>query len=47
MWALRKVTDPMEDAQSIEFLIDRLKSFKTNAEFFDSMKNSTGQKKTK
>ena len=47
MWAVRKVTDPMEDAQSIEFLIDRLKSFKTNAEFFDSMKNSTGQKKTK
>ena len=39
MWAVRKVTDPMEDAQSIEFLIDRLKSFKTNAEFFDSMKN--------
>ena len=47
MWAVRKVTDPMEDAQSIEFLIDRLKSFKTNAEFFDSMKNSTGKKKTK
>ena len=47
MWAVRKVTDPMEDAQSIEFLIDRLKSFKTNAEFFDSMKNSSGKKKTK
>ena len=37
MWAVRKVTDPMEDSQGIEFLIDRLKSFKTNSEFFDSM----------
>ena len=39
MWAVRKVTDPMEDSQGIEFLIDRLKSFKTNSEFFDSIKN--------
>ena len=42
MWAVRKVTDPMEDSQGIEFLIDRLKSFKTNSEFFDSMKNGNG-----
>jgi transcription termination factor Rho len=47
MWAVRKVTDPMEDSQGIEFLIDRLKSFKTNSEFFDSMKNGNGKKKTK
>jgi len=47
MWAVRKVTDPMEDSQGIEFLIDRLKSFKTNSEFFDSMKNGTGKKKAK
>ena len=47
MWAVRKVTDPMEDSQGIEFLIDRLKSFKTNSEFFDSMKNGNGQKKSK
>ena len=39
MWAVRKVTDPMEDSQGIEFLIDRLKSFKTNSEFFETMKN--------
>ena len=47
MWAVRKVTDPMEDSLGIEFLIDRLKSFKTNSEFFDSMKNGTGKKKAK
>ena len=47
MWAVRKVTDPMEDSQGIEFLIDRLKSFTTNSEFFDSMKNGNGKKKSK
>ena len=47
MWAVRKVTDPMEDSHGIEFLIDRLKSFKTNSEFFDSMKNGNGKKKSK
>ena len=47
MWAVRKVTDPIEDSQGIEFLIDRLKSFKTNSEFFDSMKNGNGKKKSK
>ena len=47
MWAVRKVTDPMEDSQGIEFLIDKLKSFKTNSEFFDSMKNGNGKKKSK
>ena len=46
-WAVRKVPDPMEDSQGIEFLIDRLKSFKTNSEFFDSMKNGNGKKKSK
>ena len=47
MWAVRKVTDPMEDSQGIEFLIDRLKSVKTNSEFFGSMKNGNGKKKSK
>ncbi len=47
MWAVRKVTDPMDDSQGIEFLIDRLKSFKTNLEFFDSMKTGNGKKKSK
>ena len=46
MWVLRKILDEMEDAQSIQFLIDRLKSHKTNDEFFTSMK-SGNSKKTK
>ena len=38
MWILRKVLHPMDEIGAIEFLIDRLKQTKTNAEFFDSMK---------
>ena len=45
MWVLRKILDEMEDAQGIQFLIDRLKSFKTNDEFFSSMKNGNGKSK--
>jgi len=38
MWILRKLLQPMDELASIEFLIDRLKSSKTNEDFFDSMK---------
>jgi transcription termination factor Rho len=38
MWILRKLLDPMEDAAATEFVIDKLKDFKTNEEFFLSMK---------
>jgi transcription termination factor Rho len=38
MWILRKLLHPMEEIAAIEFLLDRLKQTKTNAEFFDSMK---------
>jgi len=38
MWILRKLLHPMEEIQAIEFLLDRLKSTKTNNDFFDSMK---------
>jgi transcription termination factor Rho len=38
MWILRKLLDPMEDVAATEFLIDKLKDFKTNDEFFMSMK---------
>jgi transcription termination factor Rho len=38
MWILRKLLHEMEDSAAIEFLIDRLKVTKTNADFFDSMK---------
>ncbi|MBS99244.1 MAG: transcription termination factor Rho [Oceanospirillaceae bacterium] len=38
MWILRKLLDSMEDAAATEFVIDKLKDFKTNDEFFMSMK---------
>jgi transcription termination factor Rho len=45
MHILRKVTDDMEDLKAIEFLIERLKSTKTNDEFFSAMKTGGGGKK--
>jgi len=38
MWILRKRLHPMEEIAAIEFLLDKLKDTKTNAEFFQSMK---------
>ncbi|HFE37199.1 MAG TPA: transcription termination factor Rho [Gammaproteobacteria bacterium] len=38
MWILRKLLHPMDEIQAIEFLLDRLKSTKTNEDFFDLMK---------
>ncbi len=38
MWILRKLLHPMEDLAAMEFLLDKLKATKTNAEFFDSMR---------
>jgi transcription termination factor Rho len=38
MWILRKILHPMEELGAIEFLLDRLKTTKTNSQFFDSMK---------
>ncbi|HHO68581.1 MAG TPA: transcription termination factor Rho [Gammaproteobacteria bacterium] len=38
VWILRKLLHPMDDLAAMEFLLDRLKGTKTNAEFFDSMK---------
>jgi len=38
IWILRKILSEMEDIQAIEFQLDKLKLFKTNNEFFDSMK---------
>jgi transcription termination factor Rho len=37
-WILRKLLHDMEDTSATEFLIDKLKDFKTNEEFFGSMK---------
>ncbi len=38
IWILRKLLHPMEDLAAMEFLLERLKATKNNAEFFDSMK---------
>ncbi|ESQ14739.1 MAG: transcription termination factor Rho [Thiohalocapsa sp. PB-PSB1] len=38
MWILRKILHPMDELAAIEFLIDKLKTTKTNNQFFDSMK---------
>ena len=40
MWILRKLLHPMEDLAAVEFLLERLKATKNNADFFDSMKRS-------
>jgi len=34
---LRKLLHPMDDGQAIEFLLDKLRATKNNAEFFKSM----------
>ena len=38
IWILRKLLHPMEEIAAMEFLLERLKATKNNAEFFDSMK---------
>jgi transcription termination factor Rho len=38
MWILRKVLHPMDEAQAIEFMLDKMKATKTNEEFFNFMK---------
>ncbi len=37
IWLLRKLLHPMDDIQATEFLLDKLKATKNNAEFFKSM----------
>jgi transcription termination factor Rho len=39
VWILRKLLNDMEDVNATEFLVDKLKAFKTNDEFFLSMKS--------
>jgi transcription termination factor Rho len=41
MWVLRKVINPMEDAEIIELLIDRIKKSKNNEAFLRSMNTSS------
>lgn len=37
-WILRKILQTMDECDAIEFLLERMKNHKTNAEFFDAMK---------
>lgn len=38
IWILRKLLHPMEELGAMEFMLERLKATKNNAEFFDAMK---------
>jgi len=38
IWVLRKLLYPMDELEAMEFLLDKVKATKNNAEFFDSMK---------
>ncbi|HTX53776.1 MAG TPA: transcription termination factor Rho [Candidatus Baltobacteraceae bacterium] len=37
MWVLRRILNPMGTTDAMEFLLDKLKYSKTNADFFDAM----------
>jgi transcription termination factor Rho len=39
MWVLRRILNPMGVTDGMEFLLDKLKHSRTNADFFDSMNN--------
>ncbi|GAB7126616.1 transcription termination factor Rho [Silvimonas sp. JCM 19000] len=38
IWVLRKLLYPMDDLEAMEFLQDKIKATKNNADFFDSMR---------
>ena len=38
IWVLRKLLYPMDDLDAMEFLMDKIKATKNNADFFDSMR---------
>ncbi|QKS29019.1 transcription termination factor Rho [Accumulibacter sp.] len=38
MWILRKLLYNMDDLEAMEFLLDKIKATRSNAEFFDSMR---------
>jgi len=37
MWVLRRILAPMGTGDAMDFLVDKLKTTKNNADFFDSM----------
>ncbi len=40
IWVLRKLLYPMDDVEAMEFLLDKIKATKNNADFFDSMRRN-------
>ena len=38
IWVLRKLLYPMDELEATDFLVDKLRATKNNAEFFDSMR---------
>jgi len=38
IWILRKLLHQMDEMEASEFLLDKIRATKSNAEFFDSMK---------
>src|SRR5512139_410886 len=38
VWILRKLLNPMDELEAMEFLLDKVKQTKSNADFFDSMR---------
>lgn len=38
IWVLRKLLYPMDDIEAMEFLLDKIRATKNNADFFDSMR---------
>jgi transcription termination factor Rho len=38
IWVLRKLLYPMDELEATEFLLDKIKATKSNADFFDSMR---------
>jgi transcription termination factor Rho len=41
IWILRKLLHDMDESQAIEFLLDKIRQTKNNAEFFDLMKKGS------
>ncbi len=47
IWVLRKFLSNMNTVEATEFMIDKIKKFKTNEEFLDSMKKNGGSNGSK
>ena len=40
IWVLRKLLYDMDEIEAMEFLLDKMRNTKSNAEFFDMMRRS-------